>query len=221
MISGYEDSYIDVEKTVTIGLEDYPRYVSDETKACFINAVEVLFRSSLTRMGITLVDTPGADSVNARHTDVAFEYIKYADAILYVTYYNHALSRTDKDFLMQLGRVKESFELDKMFFIINAADLAESKADLQLVKNYVQEQLLQLGIRFPRVFALSSKQSLMDKMSGAPLNERMDNFETAFYQFINDELPALAIQSTEWDINRAYRSLLTYEEAADLNKQEK
>src|SRR5690625_6823352 len=49
-----------------------------------------------------------------------------------------------------------------------------------LFRSYVQEQLLQLGIRFPRVFALSSKQSLMDKMSGAPLNERMDNFETAF-----------------------------------------
>lgn len=221
MLIGYQDNFEQLGKTITIGLEDFANYVSDETQACFIDSVELYYDCSLTRMGITLVDTPGADSVNARHTDVAFEYIKYADAILYVTYYNHALSRTDKDFLMQLGRVKESFELDKMFFIINAADLAESKADLQLVKNYVQEQLLQLGIRFPRVFALSSKQSLMDKMSGAPLNERMDNFETAFYQFINDELPALAIQSTEWDINRAYRSLLTYGEAADLNKQEK
>src|SRR5690625_2369911 len=84
-----------------------------------------------------------------------------------------------------------------------------------LFRSYVQEQLLQLGIRFPRVFALSSKQALMDKMSGAPLNERMDNFETAFYQFINDELPALAIQSTEWHINGAYRALLTYGEEAD------
>src|SRR5690625_6251683 len=58
-------------------------------------------------------------------------------------------------------------------------------------------------------------------MSGGPLNEPVEYFEMAFYQFINDELPALAIQSTEWDINRAYRSLLTYGEAADLNKQEK
>src|SRR5690625_1455359 len=90
-----------------------------------------------------------------------------------------------------------------------------------LFRSYVQEQLLQLGIRFPRVFALSSKQSLMDKVSGAPLNEEMDNFETAFYQFINDELPALAIQSTKWDINRAYTSLLTYGEATALNEQEK
>lgn len=221
MLIGYDESYQDLGQTITIDLEDFPNYVSDETKACFIDSVKLYYDCSLTRMGITLVDTPGADSVNARHTDVAFEYIKYADAILYVTYYNHALSRTDKDFLMQLGRVKETFELDKMFFIINAADLAESNADLQLVKNYVEEQLLQLGIRFPKVFALSSKQSLIDKMNETSLNKQMENFETAFYQFINDELPALAIQSTEWDINRAYTSLLTYREAADLNKQEK
>src|SRR5690625_6719931 len=102
-----------------------------------------------------------------------------------------------------------------MIFIINAAYLVESKDDLQLLKNYDQEQLLQLGIRFPRVFALSSKQYLMDKMSGAPLNERMDNFETAFYQFINDELPALAIQSTEWDKKRLYRTIKSCRSGGD------
>ena len=47
----------------------------------------------LTAQGIVLVDTPGADSVNARHTGVAFNYIKNADAILFVTYYNHASRR--------------------------------------------------------------------------------------------------------------------------------
>ncbi|WP_449441895.1 hypothetical protein [Ureibacillus acetophenoni] len=29
-------------------------------------------------MGVTLVDTPGADSINARHTGVAFDYIRNA-----------------------------------------------------------------------------------------------------------------------------------------------
>ncbi len=33
---------------------------------------------------------------------------------------------------MQLGRVKEAFELDKMFFIVNASDLAQTEAELQL-----------------------------------------------------------------------------------------
>ena len=94
-------------------------------KACFIKEVDLFYDCALTRKGITLVDTPGADSVNARHTNVAFDYIKEADAILYVTYFNHAITSGDRDFLMQLGRVKEAFEMDKMFFIVNASDLGE------------------------------------------------------------------------------------------------
>src|SRR5699024_3945585 len=109
----------------------------------------------------------------------------------YVTYYNHALSRADRDFLMQLGRVKESFELDKMFFIINAADLADSKSDLQLVMDYVKEQLLGLGIRFPKIFPVSSKLSLENKVMDQTLNQQMLDFESMFYRFIHYDLVSL------------------------------
>ena len=43
-------------------------------------------------------------------------------------------SRADREFLIQLGRVKDTFALDKMFFLINAADLAESEEELEMVK---------------------------------------------------------------------------------------
>src|SRR5699024_675018 len=185
MIEGYEEGKNKIGEKVTISLKDFASFVTNETKACYMESVDLYYDCSLTRQGITLVDTPGADSVNARHTNVAFDYIKYADAILYVTYYNHALSRADKDFLLQLGRVKESFQLDKMFFIINAADLAESDADLKLVMQYVEDQLLQLGIRFPKIFPVSSKQTLENKRNKQVLNSKMDNFEKAFYQFIH------------------------------------
>src|SRR5690606_37963185 len=142
ILKGYEQAKDHIGKTITVSMEDFEQYVTDETRACYIELVTMYYDCSLTRLGITLVDTPGSNSVNARHTNVAFDYIKYADAILYVTYYNHALSRADKDFLMQLGRIKESFELDKMFFIINASDLAADESELSLVKEYVQEQLL-------------------------------------------------------------------------------
>ncbi|MDT2275627.1 dynamin family protein [Paenibacillus larvae] len=81
--------------------------------------------------GVRIVDTPGADSINARHTGVAFNYIKNADAVWFVTYYNHAFSQADREFLLQLGRVKDSFELDKMFFVVNATDLASSKKNFK------------------------------------------------------------------------------------------
>jgi small GTP-binding protein len=221
MITGFPENKNYIGKSVTISIDDFAAYVSDETKACFIESIDLYYDCSITRHGITLVDTPGADSVNARHTNVAFDYIKHADAILYVTYYNHALSRADKDFLMQLGRVKESFELDKMYFLINAADLAADSEELKLVANYVQEQLMQLGIRFPQLYPVSSKQSLQNKLHEEKLNEQMQHFETDFYQFIYNDLSALTIQSALWDINRAYSAMKHYTESLHLDEQQK
>lgn len=221
MSIGYQSMHQYFGKTTIIQLADFPKYITDETKACFIDVVTLYYDCPLTRLGITLVDTPGADSVNARHTSVAFDYIKQADAILYVTYYNHALSRADRDFLMQLGRVKETFQLDKMFFIINASDLAESKSDLQLVMNYVGQQLLHLGIRHPKIFPVSSKQSLANKLNHQPLNEQMNTFEEIFYRFIQEDLAALSIQSILWDIRRVYQDMTNYLQTVHLNEQEK
>lgn len=221
MITGFTENKNNIGKTVTITIADFAAYVTDETKACYIESIDLYYDCSITEQGITLVDTPGADSVNARHTNVAFEYIKHADAILYVTYYNHALSRADKDFLMQLGRVKEAFQLDKMFFIVNAADLAVDQEELQLVLNYVRDQLIQLGIRFPSLYPVSSKQSLKNKLDDQKLNEQMQQFEDSFYQFIYHDLSVLTVQSTLQDIKRAYDMMQHYMESLNLDEQEK
>src|SRR5690606_28053866 len=97
-------------------------------------------------------------------TNVAFEYIKNADAIIFVTYYNHAFSQADKDFLTQLGRVKDIFQLDKMFFVVNASDLAKSEEELQLVVEHVERNLLQHQIQSPRIFPLSSQAALLSRL---------------------------------------------------------
>src|SRR5699024_5703497 len=202
MSDGYEYSKEFIGKTKTITLDEFPAYVADETKACYVESIDLYYDCDLTREGVTLVDTPGADSVNARHTNVAFDYIKHADAILYVTYYNHALSRADKDFLMQVGSVKEAFELDKMFLIIHDADLAQDEEELKMVNDYVENELRQLGIRLPRLYPVSSRQSLENKLEQAPLNEKMQVFEERFYKFIKTDLAQLTIQSALWDMHR-------------------
>ncbi|MBY7143554.1 dynamin family protein [Virgibacillus sp. NKC19-3] len=221
LITGFRENKRFIGKTITITLNEFTKYVTDETKACYIELIDLYYDCSLTRQGITLVDTPGADSVNARHTNVAFNYIKHADAISYVTYYNHALSRADKDFLMQLGRVKEAFQLDKMFFVVNAADLAGDDAELTLVTNYVQEQLLELGIRLPKVYPVSSKLALKSKQNRQHVHEQMQQFEDNFYHFIRNDLSLLTVKATLWDIKRSYQTLQHYIESLNLDHKEK
>lgn len=217
ILKGYDEHKAFLGKTITISLEDFSNYVTEESKACYIETVDLYYDCALTRKGITLVDTPGADSVNARHTNVAFDYIKKADAILYVTYFNHAITSADRDFLVQLGRVKEAFELDKMFFIVNASDLAQNEADLKLVLQYVEDQLLQFGIRHPKIFPVSSKSSLEEKEQNLPLNKEMQAFENSFYPFIEEDLAALTIETALWDVNRAKSTLDSFIHAANLD----
>lgn len=221
IVEGYDQVRENIGSAAKITFADFETYVTDERKACYIASMDLFYDCAVTRQGITLVDTPGADSINARHTNVSFEYIKHADAILYVTYYNHALSRADKDFLMQLGRVKDVFELDKMFFIVNAADLASNQEELDLVTDYVKEQLVQLGIRFPRLFPLSSKNSLVEKKKGIPLNKQMQQFESTFYDFIHHDLTALAKTAAMRDIERAGGALEQFIQSLQLDHSEK
>ncbi|MBS4173219.1 dynamin family protein [Bacillus sp. FJAT-49736] len=185
-------------KDISVGLEEFKGFVANESQSCFVESIDLYYDSELTRKGITLVDTPGADSINARHTGVAFEYIKNSDAVLFVTYYNHAFSKADREFLIQLGRVKDAFELDKMFFIINAIDLADSDDELNDVKAYVNDQLTQYGIRFPKLFGISSLLAIQkDERSG------IDDFKNSFSAFLSKDLMKMTIQSAQNEIQRA------------------
>lgn len=181
--------------TQTVDRTTFTEYVAQEHLSCFVDIIDLYFDSPLTRLGITLVDTPGADSINARHTDVAFEYIKDADAILFVTYFNHAFARADREFLIQLGRVKDAFELDKMFFIVNAIDLARQESEKQDVLQYVGTELQRFGIRAPRLFGVSSLQALSEKQTGQNQQSGLAAFEEVFHQFLEQDLKGLALQA--------------------------
>ena len=191
-------------ETLQIDINEFREFVANEEKSCLVEWIEVYYECPLTLAGITLVDTPGADSINARHTGVAFEYIKNSDAILFVTYYNHAFSKADREFLIQLGRVKETFELDKMFFIVNAIDLADNEEEMGTVMEYVDNQLIQYGIRKPNLFAVSSLLALREKTLRLHSKEsRIELFEQAFYSFISQDLMKIAKVSAETDLERA------------------
>ncbi|WP_168119096.1 dynamin family protein [Paenibacillus sp. HB172176] len=191
--------------TFRVDREEYESYVADETRSCFVSQIDYHHDCELTKQGVVLVDTPGADSVNARHTGVAFNYIKNADAVLFVTYYNHAFSQADRQFLDQLGRVKDQFELDKMFFIVNAADLAGDAEELDGVLSHVEQNLLKHAIRKPRMFPVSSLEALDGKRSKAETlihQSGIHRFEAEFFSFIRNDLGRLAIESAEQELVR-------------------
>lgn len=225
VLAGYETISTHLDKVLTTDMDGFNEYVAKEEKACFVEWIELYYDCPLTQQGITLVDTPGADSINARHTGVAFEYIKNADAILFVTYYNHAFSKADREFLIQLGRVKDTFSMDKMFFVINAADLANSTDELADVKEYVESQLVSYGIRFPRLYTVSSRAALLEKQNkvsekdlGILSTSGIERFESDFNSFVIDELTEVAVNEGYVDIERAATIIDSYIQSAKEDK---
>lgn len=198
----------------------YRKYAAAEQAACYVSEIDLYIDSPLTRSGAVLVDTPGADSINARHTGVAFQYIKNADAVLFVTYYNHAFTEADREFLNQLGSVKDVFELDKMFFVINASDLASSEAELDSVRNHVETQLSKHGIRGARLFPVSSLLGIQAKQRGdreALARSGVAAFEQAFQTFSEQELGGLALAAARKELDRVDKLLESWLQSANAD----
>ncbi|GGO04083.1 dynamin family protein [Saccharibacillus kuerlensis] len=210
--------------------EEFRLYAADESQACFVKRIDLYIDSEWTRQGIVLVDTPGADSVHARHTGVTFDYMKNADALVFVTYYNHAFSRADRQFLSQLGRVKGSDAVDKTFFIVNAADLADSEEECRGVTSHLEERLRGEGILQPRIYPVSSLQALQRKQSGefdthqesteASL-DRFADFERELMHFAAEELAGLAAAAADREIESARERLNEWTREANQGEQER
>jgi replication fork clamp-binding protein CrfC len=228
---------------LTVGFSAFSEFVVQEDKACFVESIELYFSCPLTELGVVLVDTPGSNSTNARHTNVAFDYIRNADAVLFVTYYNNPFCKADAQFLSQLGKVKDAFEMDKLFFLVNAADLAQTSEELKLVVNHIEQNLRSCDIIRPRIFPVSSQLALLAKQAssgdlqpqaeqlyrkrlklspeeklpeseGVLIDSGLEHFESSFHSFIGEELINLAVESAEKEIQRNFHYVVSLLEAA-------
>jgi len=143
-------------QTLELDYAELGDFVVAEERAAFAERVDVYAASALADAGVILVDTPGADSLHARHADVAFRYLRDADTVLFATYYHHAFTKTDRELLAQMASVNDALGADTMLFVVTAADLAQSQAELAEVRAYVEEQLVRQGLRQPRIHTVSS-----------------------------------------------------------------
>ncbi|MGG4210477.1 dynamin family protein [Bacillus safensis] len=202
-----------------VTLQELKPYVAEEAVSCVVKEVTVYLSTPLTDKGLTIVDTPGASSMNKRHTEIAFQYMKDADALLYLTYYQHSFSKADRSFLRKLGLVKDSFSMDKMFFIINAADLAKDQTELETVFDYVKNELTKEGIRQPNLHHVSSKEEIEGK-GQSPYNQYAQ-LRTQLDYFIEEELTKDAIELLYFEASTLCRTVDKLHETLHQSEDEK
>ncbi len=141
------------------------QFAAEETCSCFVQAIAVHLKTDFSDAGMVIVDTPGADSVFARHTELAYDMSKRADGIFYVCSYQHAFTKSDRRFLMQLAQtVKVGQDLRErtipVYFLLNAVDLAENQKELDLVMEHLRKELKSCGFDHPDLFAVSARNQL-------------------------------------------------------------
>ncbi|TCI65196.1 dynamin family protein [Exiguobacterium sp. SH0S2] len=172
-------SYLGSEQSVDY--DTFCSFVTEEEKSCIVKEIELYVDSPWAERGIIFVDTPGADSQFNRHSEVQFGYMRDADAVLFVTYYNHAFTEADRELVIQLGRVQGTGGHD-MFFLVNASDLATDDAERDAVTDYVSNQLTKLGVRNPTVLPISSRNAIQGRDNG------FDRFSAKLEQFVDHDL---------------------------------
>lgn len=190
---GFPDMQDRIGTEWTVDGEAWKKLTSEERQACFVQHVDIQLPGKALGKGLVLVDTPGVDSIHQRHTEVAFNYMRRADAIVFVLYYTHAFSRADKDFLLQLAGVQDVVGQDKLFVVINAVDLAKTPDEQEQVHERVVRELKGLGIHRPRVFDISSQLAFAaDKLATDPTDPRMEQLVRQRLRLSSEaQIPAL------------------------------
>ncbi len=127
---------------------------------------------------ITLVDTPGTNSIVQRHQEVTEDFVPRADLVLFVTSIDRPLSESERRFLEYIRNWGK-----KVVFVVNKTDTKNAEEIAQVV-DYVRTNTRAIFGFDPVIFPVSGKLALESKLgASSPREWTRSNFE-AFEDYI-------------------------------------
>ena len=172
-----------VEVPVTEVARFVARASADRTRMQ-VASVEVEIPAELLRLGFEFVDTPGVGSAIAANTAAALRYLPQADAVVFVTGFDSALTSAEADFLTSAAG-----QAGKLFVVINKRDLV-TDADAADVTGYVRRWMRDHLRAEPPVFGISALHALdgaMTRKPGLLADSRIGPLRDALTQFLTVE----------------------------------
>jgi small GTP-binding protein len=100
---------------------------------------------------ITLVDTPGTNSIVERHQEITEDYIPRADLVLFVTSIDRPLSESERKFLEFIREWGK-----KVVFVLNKIDTKEP-AEIDQVLEYLNTNIRSIFGFDPSIYSVSTK----------------------------------------------------------------
>lgn len=155
---------------VEVPVSEVARFVaraSPERTRMQVTSVDVEIPAELLRLGFEFVDTPGVGSAIAANTAATLRYLPSADAVVFVTGFDSALTRAEADFLTSAAG-----QAGKLFLVINKRDLV-GDAEAADVTSFMQDWVRASLPAGPPVFAISALHALHAAIAGdrAPVQD--------------------------------------------------
>ena len=116
--------------------------------------VSTVFYPADLLQGLSLVDTPGLESVFERHDELTLKFLHRADIVLLVMIATQVLTASNLEFIKNLRGYGK-----RMIIVVNQIDLLD-ESDREIVREFVENQSrLHLGIE-PTIWLVSAKEAL-------------------------------------------------------------
>ena len=116
-----------------VEIDDLSAYISEQENAqnkLGVKEVVIHSESDFLKNGITYVDTPGVGSFHKNNTEVAYDYMKESDAVIFLLSVDSPINQIEIDFLQSTKEYAGKF-----YFAVNKIDTV-STGDLEAYTGY-------------------------------------------------------------------------------------
>ncbi|HUJ07291.1 MAG TPA: dynamin family protein [Streptosporangiaceae bacterium] len=172
---------------VEVGVSEVGKFVAqssaDRTRMQ-VSSVEVEIPAELLRLGFEFIDTPGVGSAIAANTAATVRFLPEADAVVFVTGFDSAITEAEAEFLATTAG-----QAAKLFLVINKRDLVTG-TDAADVARYVRRWVLGNLHADPAIFGLSALTALHGAMHADReqiTDSGLEPFRAALIQFLAAE----------------------------------
>jgi GTP-binding protein EngB required for normal cell division len=157
----FEDSIL----TQEVPLADLAKYVTEEGNPGNRNRIEVAevqLPAEILRRGFYFIDTPGFGSARRANTETARSFLTKADALLFVTSFEAAMSSEELAVYCEARGC-----VPHIFLVVNKMDLV-SHEEREQVLQFIRRQTAARTEDDLRLFCVSAREGLSAKLAGRP-----------------------------------------------------
>jgi len=180
-----------------VDLSRLPEYITERgnpENQKGVREVTIYYPSDYLQDGVRIIDTPGVGSVYRHNTDVAYSYLPFVDAGIFIVSADPPLSQSEHQFLKDIREY-----VDKLFFILNKIDQVSGediRESMAFTSHILEENL---GTGRVKIFPLSARWALEGKQADDDLKLRkslLPGFEQKLREFLLHEKGKVFLKST-------------------------